>query len=235
MTSNSKVLVVEDDSKLARLVQEYLEKEGLTVSIESRGDQAVERILHESPDCVILDIMLPGLDGLEVCKRLRPEYTGPILMLTARRDEVDEVVGLELGADDYLAKPVRPRVLLARIRALLRRASENADQATRNGGSAIVVGDLVINPANRTVTLGRGHVDLTTSEFDLLRYLAERAGRVVMRQELFEHLKGIPYDGMDRSIDLTVTRLRKKLGDDAKPPRLIKSVRGSGYLMARDP
>ena len=233
--TNPLVFLVEDDEKLARLVREFLEKSGLDVAIERRGDLAVKQILDRQPDCVILDITLPGLDGLEICRLVRPAYCGPILMLTARCDEVDEVVGLEVGADDYLTKPVRPRVLLARIKALLRRAGEPISRSTQGPPSAMTVADLTIDSASRTATLDGDPVELTTSEFDLLYYLAERAGEVISRRELFERVREIPYDGLDRSIDVTITRLRKKLGDDGKQPRLIKSVRGAGYLMARDP
>ena len=230
-----KIALVEDDAKLASLVREFLESNGMSVAVEGRGDRAVERILDGQPDCVILDIALPGLDGLEVCKGLRPSYSGPILMLTARCDEVDEVVGLEVGADDYLRKPVRPRVLLARIKALLRRAGDSSTRLKCDTPNVIAIANLTIDAASRTATLGGERVELTTSEFDLLHYLANRVGQVVSRQELFKHIKEVPYDGLDRSIDVTITRLRKKLGDDGKQPRLIKSVRGAGYLLAPVP
>jgi len=227
------ILVVEDDVKLSELVGEYLEKEGFQVSIEGRGDTAAQRIVATQPDLVVLDIMLPGIDGFEVCRRVRPRYHKPILMLTAKGDLIDEILGLEIGADDYLSKPVKPRLLLTRIRALLRRSSgSNGNQADTPSDTVSVAG-LVLDRPNRGATVGDSPIDLTTAEFDLLWFLATRAGQVVTRDQIYEAVKGIEYDGVDRSIDLRIARLRKKLGDDARHPRRIKSIRGSGYLMAR--
>jgi len=225
-----RILVVEDDAKLADLVREYLERNGYAVDVEPRGDRASERIPEEAPDLVVLDLMLPGMDGLEVCRRVRSSYSGPILMLTARGEEADEVAGLEIGADDYVPKPVRPRVLLARIGSLLRRVEDSAVAPRR-----IEIGLLAIDDASREVILDGRRVELTTAEYDLLGFLAARAGRVVPREEIFRGLRGIEWDGLDRSIDLRVARLRRKLGDDGKRPRLIKSVRGTGYMLAGDP
>ena len=224
-----RVLLIEDDEKLAALVARYLTDQGFAVGVEHRGDAAVARILAEQPDVVVLDLMLPGRDGLTVCREVRPAYTGGILVLTARGDDVDEVVGLELGADDYVTKPVRPRVLLARIRTLLRRTKGDASPGRRR----IVLGRLALDSANREVTLDGEAVDLTTAEFDLLWYLASRAGEVVDRDRLYTDVRGIAWDGVDRSIDLRISRLRRKLGDEAG--RIVKSVRGTGYLMATDP
>jgi DNA-binding response OmpR family regulator len=227
----TRVLIVEDDAKLAELVREFLHSNGLRAEIEGRGDRAAERILSDPPDLVILDLMLPGLDGLSVCKQVRPRYAGPILMLTARGEEVDEVVGLEIGADDYLAKPVRPRVLLARISSLLRRARETtlppSDRSTR-----VELGWLSIDAGSRVARVHGAAVDLTTAEFDLLWLLARHAGQVLTREDIYARLRGIDYDGLDRSIDLRIARLRKKIGDDGKQPQRIKSVRGVGYLLA---
>lgn len=226
-----RILLVEDDLKLAALMREFLEGAGFEVEIEARGDQAVSRILAESPDLVVLDLMLPGLDGLSVCRQVRPRFRNPILMLTALGDEVDEVVGLEVGADDYLVKPVRPRLLLARIHSLLRRAG--GDLGTGGGDAQILrVGDLALDGARRSVAWDDVEIDLTTAEFDLLWYLAQRAGQVVTREALYVDLRGVEWDGMDRSIDIAVARLRRKLGDDGKHPQVVKSVRGSGYLLA---
>ncbi|MCC6157083.1 MAG: response regulator [Deltaproteobacteria bacterium] len=230
-----RILLVEDDARLADVVAEYLRSHGMEVAIEARGDRAVTRIVDECPDLVILDIMLPGLDGFTVCRRVRPEFAGPILMMTARGDEVDEIVGLEIGADDYLAKPVQPRRLLTRILTLLRRATR-ADgpwPPPRDDHPRIVLGDLVVDPRCRSAHLAGREVDLTTAEFDLLHLLASHAGDVVSRDRIYTVLRGIDYDGLDRSADLRVARLRKKLGDDARQPALIKSVRGAGYLMAK--
>jgi DNA-binding response OmpR family regulator len=233
--SPQRILLVEDDERLAALVCEFLQGNGYEVGIEGRGDRAVERILAEQPDLVILDLMLPGKDGLEICREVRDRYPGVILMLTARGEDIDEIVGLEIGADDYIAKPAKPRVLLAHIKSQLRRHERLADgDAVVRGeaGQRRVIGQLVIDAGARTVHLAEQPISLTTAEFDLLWFLAERAGEVVSRETIYSELRGIEYDGLDRSIDLRVARLRKKLGDDAKQPRLIKSVRGAGYLMA---
>jgi len=221
------ILLVEDDLKLAALVKEYLEQQDFAVEIEPRGDRAVDAILTLRPDLVILDIMLPGADGLTVCREARPRYPGPILMLTARGEDLDEVVGLEVGADDYLKKPVRPRVLLAHIRSLLRRTALPPDgPETRS----VEVGGLVVDAAQRTVTMNDRSVELTTAEFDLLWLLARNAGQPVSRDRIYRELRGIEHDGIDRSIDLRISRLRGKLGDEGA--RLIKSVRGVGYQLA---
>jgi len=229
------ILLVEDDQKLAAVVSEFLEGRGFRVAHESNGFQAAERILAERPDLVILDLLLPGLSGLEVCRRTRAEYPGPILMLTALGDEGDEVAGLEVGADDYLAKPVRPRVLLARVQALLRRttAYPPSSEADRNTELELVeLGKLRIDKAARAAYLGQLLLELTTSEFELLEYLARRAGQVVTREQICRDLRGIEWDGLDRSIDIRVTRLRRKLCDCGKHPKVIKSIRGEGYLLA---
>jgi DNA-binding response OmpR family regulator len=237
MPSPSRILLVEDDLRLACLMQEYLQaSDELEVLVETRGDRAVERILDELPDLVILDIMLPGLDGLSVCKQVRERYPGPILMLSALGDEVDEVVGLELGADDYVAKPASPRLVLARVRTLLRRVNPEVGGPARppsTSEAAIELGDLVVDPGRRAALLGGVELDLTTAEFDLLWLLARHAGEPLDREAIYRELRGVDWDGLDRSIDLRILRLRKKLGDDARNPRRIKSVRGVGYLLAR--
>jgi DNA-binding response OmpR family regulator len=234
-SGGARILIVEDDQKLARLVREYLESNGFTVSHEERGDRAPARILAEQPDLVLLDVMLPGLDGLEVCKQVRPHFRGAVLMLTARGEEVDEVVGLEIGADDYMAKPVRPRLLLARVNTLLRRVPR--DEGPEEGGDREQprrrqVGAMVVDAGNRTVQVEGRPVELTTAEFDLLWYLVQHPGEVLSRDRLYLDLRGIEYDGLDRSIDLRIARIRKKIGDDGKNPRIIKSVRGAGYLLS---
>ena len=224
-----RILLVEDDASLASMVRDFLSPHGFQLTIEGRGDSAVERITSENPDAVILDVNLPGLDGFAVCKQVRPQYPGVIIMLTARGEEIDEVVGLEVGADDYLHKPVRPRALLARIRTHLRRGFPNERDAVQQ---PIQVGALVVDPSRRSVELDGRCVDLTTAEFDLLRYLAENAGRPLDRKDVYQHIHDMKYDGADRSIDLRVSRLRKKLGDDPTNPKRIKSVRGVGYMLA---
>ncbi len=236
-----RILIVEDDERLADLTKEYLESNGLVVSVEPNGGKAVDRIQNEQPDLVVLDLMLPGEDGLSICRKVRPSYHGPILMLTARTDDLDQVLGLEMGADDYMCKPVRPRVLLARIRALLRRvkeqgepqaisaAEESADEPVR-----LVFNNLVIDRSMREAWLEDESIDLTSAEFDLLWLLASSAGRVLSREEIFTALRGIEYDGQDRSIDVRVSRIRPKIGDDPVHPRRIKTVRSKGYLFVKE-
>ena len=229
-----RILIVEDDQRLADLTREYLEGNGLQVSIESDGGQAVARILKERPDLVVLDLMLPGEDGLSICRKLRGQYEGPILMLTARTDDMDQVLGLELGADDYVCKPVRPRVLLARIRALLRRSEVVAEVPVVENQRRLEFGPLVIDNAMREAWLNERSIELTSAEFDLLWLLAVNAGRILSREEIFNSLRGIEYDGQDRSIDVRISRIRPKIGDDPMHPRLIKTVRSKGYLFVRE-
>jgi len=227
------ILIVEDDQRLAELTREYLESNGLKVAIESDGAQAAARILKERPDLVVLDLMLPGEDGLAICRKVRGRYEGPILMLTARTDDMDQVLGLEMGADDYVCKPVRPRVLLARIRALLRR-SEGAEAPAAECQRRLVFGPLVIDSAMREAWLHERSIELTSAEFDLLWLLTANAGRILSREEIFTALRGIEYDGQDRSIDVRISRIRPKIGDDPMHPRLIKTVRSKGYLFVAE-
>lgn len=221
----ARILLVEDDVKLSRLVKEFLQGHGHEVAVEVRGDRAVDRINRENPNLVILDIMLPGLDGFEVCKKVRSTYKNPILMLTARGDEADELIGLELGADDYLAKPVRPELLLARIKTSLRR-SQDYNGAPRK----IVLGPITVDANRRTVQDNGQTLDLTTLEFDLIWLLANSAGQIVTRDQISSALHGHEWDGIDRSIDLCISRLRKKIGDDGRNPEKIRSIRGTGYM-----
>ena len=227
------ILIVEDDQRLAELTREYLEGNGLRVAIEADGARAAARILKEQPDLVILDLMLPGEDGLTICRKVRAGYQGPILMLTARTDDMDQVLGLEMGADDYVCKPVRPRVLLARVRALLRRHEGSASGATQEP-RRLEFGALVIDSAMREAWLGEQSIELTSAEFDLLWLLTANAGRILSREEIFTALRGIEYDGLDRSIDVRISRIRPKIGDDPMHPRLIKTVRSKGYLFVAE-
>ncbi len=227
------ILIVEDDERLAELTREYLESNGLKVAIESDGGKAAARILRDQPDLVVLDLMLPGEDGLSICRKVRGSYHGPILMLTARSDDMDQVLGLEMGADDYVCKPVRPRVLLARIRALLRR-SEGVSDAVAVDQRRLEYGVLVIDSAMREAWLREQSIELTSAEFDLLWLLASNAGRILSREEIFTALRGIEYDGLDRSIDVRISRIRPKIGDDPMHPRLIKTVRSKGYLFVAE-
>lgn len=229
------ILLVEDDVRLSNLVVEYLQKNGLRVETEFRGDTAVNRILKLQPDLVVLDLMLPGLDGYEVCKQVRGEYSGPILMLTARDEDIDQVVGLEIGADDYVVKPAPPRLLLARIRALLRRvpANTNASHSTLDK-QKLIFERLTIDQSSRSVSRNGKHIEFTTTEFDLLWLLASHAGQVLSRDDISESLTGVEYDGLDRSIDIRISRLRKLLLEDPSNPKGIKTVRGKGYLFVAD-
>ena len=223
------IVLVEDDVGLAELIKERLEGEGFSVLHEVNGRAACGLILDSIPDLVVLDIMLPGMDGFQVCREVRPTYKGPILILTARDDDLDEILGLELGADDYVTKPVKPRVLLARVRALLRRIQAPVPEAS--GPTRIALGPLTVDASRRETTLGDQAIDLTTVEFDLLWYLVARAGQVISRQELYQAIYNYDYDGLDRSIDVYVSRLRQKLGDEPASPHYIKTVRGVGYLL----
>lgn len=238
-----RILIVEDDERLADLTKEYLESNGLVVSIEANGAHAVDRIVNEKPDLVVLDLMLPGEDGLSICRKVRPVYNGPILMLTARTDDLDQVLGLEMGADDYMSKPVRPRVLLARIRALLRRIKDQSsiaadasasDAQSGDGPTRLVFNNLVVDSSMREAWLNEESIDLTSAEFDLLWLLSSNAGNVLSREEIFTALRGIEYDGQDRSIDVRVSRIRPKIGDDPVHPRRIKTVRSKGYLFVKE-
>jgi two-component system OmpR family response regulator/two-component system response regulator RstA len=228
--SGFQLLLVEDDAPLASMVSDYLSSHGFHVAIEGRGDRAAVRIQDEQPDVVILDVNLPGLDGFSVCKAVRRHYRGPIIMLTARGEEIDEVLGLEAGADDYMAKPVRPRALLARLQMHLRRATPE-EQASQ----PIAVGSLVVDVGRRMVEVEGTAVDLTTAEFELLYLLATHAGQTLSRNDICLQIHGFKYDGLDRSIDLRISRLRKKLGDESAHPQRIKSVRGVGYMLSLEP
>ncbi|WP_301102417.1 winged helix-turn-helix domain-containing protein [Propionivibrio sp.] len=230
----TRILLVEDDERLADLTAEYLRKNDFEVAIESRGDAAETRILNDDPELVILDVMLPGKDGFEVCRAIRARYQGVILMLTARDEDLDQILGLELGADDYIAKPVQPRLLLARIKALLRRLPGTAGESADPGeATQLAFGNFSISQTTRNTRLGDQTIDLTTAEFDLLWLLARHAGRILSRDDLLLKLRGIGFDGLDRSIDARISRLRRKLGDDPENPVRIKTVRGKGYLFSK--
>ncbi|MCU1715855.1 response regulator [Pseudomonas sp. 5P_3.1_Bac2] len=227
-----RILIVEDDQRLAELTRDYLQSNGLDVAIEMDGGQAAARIIAQQPDLVILDLMLPGADGLTICRSVREQYSGPILMLTARTDDMDQVLGLESGADDYVCKPVRPRLLLARIRALLRR--HDAPAVPSGERRRLQFGALLVDSAMREAWLGEQSIELTSAEFDLLWLLTSNAGRILSREEIFNALRGIEYDGQDRSIDVRISRIRPKIGDDPMHPRLIKTVRSKGYLFVAE-
>jgi DNA-binding response OmpR family regulator len=224
------ILLVEDDLRLAELVSRYLESSGFRVAIATRGDEVVGKVERDPPDLVILDLGLPGEDGFSICRQLRSNYTNPILILTARDSDIDQVLGLELGADDYVVKPVEPRVLLARIGALLRRSRTQA----RTDKKALQFGRLSINMTSRSVHLDGQAISLSGNEFDLLLYLASHAGQIQSRETLFKDLFKREYDGMDRMLDIRISRLRRKLGDEAETAERIKTVWGQGYLFVPD-
>ncbi len=230
MEHTPRVMIVEDDERLALLTRDYLVANGLDVSVVSNGNEAIRRIPAEEPDLVVLDLMLPGADGLTVCREVRKTYRNPILMLTARSDDMDQVLGLEMGADDYVPKPVKPRLLLARIRALLRRVEGEMEAVPQR----LEFGHLVIDNGAREVLLDGVSVEMTSAEYDLLWLLASNAGRVLSRELIFEKLRGIQYDGQDRSIDVRISRIRPKIGDDPDNPKRIKTVRSKGYLFVAD-
>jgi DNA-binding response OmpR family regulator len=210
------ILLIEDDRRLAELTAEYFRQNGLTVAVEERGDRAMARFHETRPRIVLLDLMLPGANGLDLCHELRQIFDGPILIFTARDSDVDQVIGLEAGADDYVAKPVDPMVLLARTRALLRRV-EHLHAAPENGGE---------------ITLGALRISHTAQQ--VLSLLARNAGRILSREDIFRETRGIEYDGIDRSIDGRISRLRRRLGDSATAPTRIKTVWGKGYLLVPD-
>jgi DNA-binding response OmpR family regulator len=224
------IVYIEDDQKLARLTAKYLETHGVRVALAPDAREGIALILRERPHVILLDLMLPQIDGFEVCRQLRARIDTPIIMVTARGEEADRVMGLEGGADDYIAKPFSSRELLARIRAHARRARGHAGPAA----GLITAGPLTVDPVSRRVTLAGADLVLTTYEFDLLRVFAERSGRVLTREQLVDLVRGSADEAFDRSIDVHVSHLRKKLGDDPRNPRIIKTIRGIGYLFATD-
>ncbi len=228
------ILMVDDDRKLCRLVSTYLEPLGFSVTAVHSGPEGVERATAtDAPwHAVILDVMLPGFDGFEVLRRIRQRSTVPVLMLTARGDETDRIVGLEVGADDYLPKTFSTRELLARLRAVLRRSSaQSSAPAVANPPAEIVVGPLRLNLDARSAVLADSPLTLTPVEFDLLASLAKARGRVKSREALLDECRDRNYEVFDRSIDVHISSLRRKLGDDAKEPRYIRTVRSAGYMM----
>jgi len=222
------VVYIEDDERLASLTARYLESHGVRVTLATDARDGIAKVLRERPDAILLDLMLPGLDGLEACRQLRSRVDTPILMVTARGEEVDRVMGLEGGADDYIPKPFSSRELLARVRAQVRRARGLSGPAS----SLLRVGALVVDVAAMRATLEGRELALTTYEFMLLRALVERAGRVLTREQLVDLVRGNADEAFERSIDVHVSHLRHKLGDDPRSPRLLKTVRGVGYLLA---
>jgi two-component system OmpR family response regulator/two-component system response regulator RstA len=227
----ARILLIEDDDRLAQLVADALEKANYAVTHCGDGLAGEALMRQESFDLVLLDGHLPGKDGFDVLRDTRRDFAGRIVMLTARDDDIDQVLGLEGGADDYITKPVAPRVLLARIKALLRRDALPAAQPV---GETLHFGPLTLLPQSRELRVNGEPVPLTTAEYELLNFLAHRAGQVVSRDDIMQGLRGLEFDGLDRAIDARISRLRKKIGDDAQAPARIKTVRGQGYLFAID-
>ncbi|KMV35989.1 two-component system response regulator RstA [Franconibacter pulveris 1160] len=229
----AKIVFVEDDPEVGSLIAAYLGKHDINVVVESRGDRAEEVIQREKPDLVLLDIMLPGKDGMTLCRDLRPNWQGPVVLLTSLDSDMNHILSLEMGASDYILKTTPPAVLLARLRLHLRQAQpQNPELLSLKPHKALRFGALCIDPINRQVTLGNDVVALSTADFDLLWELATHAGQIMDRDALLKNLRGVSYDGLDRSVDVAISRLRKKLNDNATEPFRIKTVRNKGYLFA---
>jgi DNA-binding response OmpR family regulator len=225
------VLVIDDDKKLCRLIKDYLEPMGYDISAAHTGPDGVEKATSETWNAVILDVMLPGMDGFEVLKQIRRAGDVPVLMLTGRGEEADRIVGLEIGADDYLPKTFSTRELLARLRAVTRRAARVVTPEDAGLEPELVIGDLHVNPNTRMAVLGDQPLVLTPVEFDLLFSLARAKGRVKTREQLLDEIRDRNYDVFDRSVDVHISALRKKLGDDPKTPRFIRTLRAAGYML----
>ncbi|MRS16022.1 two-component system response regulator RstA [Enterobacteriaceae bacterium RIT691] len=233
----NKIVFVEDDPEVGSLIAAYLSKHDMDVIVEPRGDRAEEVVLREKPDLVLLDIMLPGKDGMTICRDLRAQWQGPIVLLTSLDSDMNHILSLEMGASDYILKTTPPAVLLARLRLHLRQhvATTPATEKQVSGltpHKAIRFGTLAIDPVNRQVLLSGENIALSTADFDLLWELATHAGQIMDRDALLKNLRGVSYDGMDRSVDVAISRLRKKLLDSATEPYRIKTVRNKGYLFA---
>lgn len=224
--SEYRVLIVEDDQSLAELTQDFLQQFEFSCSIEGNGQRALTRALDEQPDAILLDIMLPELDGLQICKQIRDRVSSKIVMLTARTDTIDQVLGLEMGADDYVAKPVEPRLLLAKIRAVLRRDNN----APEKNSHLVHFANFTLDPQKRALKQDDQPVELTTHEYDLLMLLVENKGQVITREDIFKKLRGVEYDGQNRQADILISNLRAKLERTEDSPALIKTVRSKGYL-----
>jgi DNA-binding response OmpR family regulator len=225
-----KILVVDDELKIVKLVRAYLERAGFTVVTAHDGQEALAVFRYERPNLVVLDLMLPGMDGLDVCRAIRRSSDVPIIMLTARDEEVDRLIGLELGADDYIVKPFSPREVVARVRAVLRRTEGQPLEP-----KVVTAGDVTLDLLHRTALVRGQPMELTTTEFDLLTVLARHPGQVFTRMQLLDLVQGQAYEGYERTIDAHVKNLRRKLGDDPRNPRYIVTVRGVGYKFSDQP
>lgn len=233
VAAGTRLLLVDDNPKLCRMVKEYLDPLGYDVSVSHTGTDGLEKALQGGFHAVILDVMLPGMDGFEVLRQLRAKSTVPVIMLTGRGEAPDRIAGLELGADDYIPKTFSPRELLARLRAVIRRSMLTAVQARRVPQAPIAVGDLKVDPETRSAALRDEALALTPTEFDLLLSLARDCGRVKTREQLLLDVADRDFESFDRSIDMHISSLRRKLGDDPKSPRFILTIRSAGYLLQK--
>ena len=227
----NRVLIIDDDTKLRNLLREYLEENGFQVFSLEDGSGAMETIKNESPDIVILDVMMPGIGGLELLKEIDKAYNLPVIMLTAKGEEADRIIGLELGADDYIPKPFNPRELLARMRAVMRRISADGEETAEKGNPGIIkAGGITLDRARQTVLMGDKEKDLSSTEFKVLEVLMKSPNSVMSRDEIMNIARGRNFMAFDRSIDVHISKLRAKLETDPRYPRLIKTVWGAGYM-----
>ncbi len=229
LSAKHRVLIVDSDAEFTGPLKDYLEGNGFAVTIEANGAFAIDRIRDQKPDVVILELNVPGENGLTICKLSRRHFSGPIVMVSDRVDELDQVLCLDMGADDFINKPVTNRVMLARVQAQVRRLT-NHSVVEVDSKDRLEFGDLIIDNTMREAWLNNSPIDLTSAEFDLLWLLSSHAGQIMTREEIFHQLRGIEYDGQDRSVDVRVSRIRPKVGDDPIHPRRIKTVRSKGYL-----
>lgn len=232
--ANKRILIVDDSLDYARLLRDYLASNDFTVDIEPESNQALRRIRDEQPDVVLIEVDLRGDSGLTVCKLCRKDYAGGIILLNHQADELDQVLGLDMGADDYVIKDTSHRLILARCQALIRRLAGGSKPVAKEDTERLQFDDLIIDNTMREAWLGDEPIELTSAEFDLLWLLSSHAGEILTREEIFSRLRGIEYDGQDRSVDVRVSRIRPKVGDDPEHPRRIKTVRSKGYLFVGD-
>lgn len=225
------VLVVDDNTKIVEVLSAYLAAEGFEVRTANDGPSAMASVAEQVPDLALLDIMLPGIDGIELTRRFQKEHSLPVILVTAKTDEIDRLIGLEVGADDYVSKPFSPREVVARVKAVLRRVDGSHSEGT---GGVLTVGDLVVDVERREVTVAGTPVELTRTEFELIATMASHPGRVYSRLQLLEAVSGDAFEGYERTIDAHVKNLRRKLGDDPRSPRFVKTVFGVGYKVGSD-
>ncbi|WP_196157553.1 winged helix-turn-helix domain-containing protein [Reinekea sp. G2M2-21] len=229
-----RILIVDDDVEYASHLRDYLSSNEYDVEVETETSTALSRIRDEKPDLILIEVDLRGESGLTICKLSRKDFSGGIVLMSHRTDELDQVLGLDMGADDYVARKTSPRLILARCQAILRRADRATMAELTHSDDRLEFGDLVIDNTMREAWLDRNPIDLTSAEFDLLWLLSSHAGEVLTREQIFSQLRGIEYDGQDRSVDVRVSRIRPKVGDDPIHPRRIKTVRSKGYLFVGD-